>query len=1111
MDSVARWLVTLGLSEYEQRFAENDIDFAVLRDLTEQDLKDLGISLGHRRKLLRAIADLRAAAAPAAPIDRAERRQLTVMFCDLAGSTALSARLDPEDTREVIRAYQQACAAVIRAYDGFIAKFMGDGVIVYFGYPRAHEDDAERAVRAGLDMVAAIGRLETRAGAPLQARVGIATGAVVVGDLVGEGASQEQAVVGDTPNLAARLQDIAEPATVVIAAATRRLIGGLFNLRDLGHHELKGYAAPVPAWAVEGAAASDSRFEAVRAAHLTGFVNRAAETGVLLELQRRAWQGAGQVVLITGEAGIGKSRIAAWLADRLVAEPHTRLRYQCSPYHSNSALYPFISQLEYAAGFKPEDSAEKRLDKLEATLAKGTLQDAAVAPLFASLLSIDTAGRYPSLGLSPGQQRRQILSALLDRFEVLARREPVLVLFEDAHWSDATSLELLRLAVDRIRRLPLLAVITSRPEFAMPWSGQPNVSTLALGRLYPNHARAMIEPVTGGRALPAEVMEQIIAKTDGIPLFVEELTKAVLESGLLVENAEGYSLAGPLPALAIPSTLQDSLRARLDRLDAVRDVAQVGAAIGRSFSHAMVAEVSGLADATLRAALARLIDAELIYQTGTPPDATYTFKHALVQDAAYDSLLRAKRQMLHARVVLVIETRFPELVETEYEILAEHCTRADLADKAVDYWFKAGQRSLQRSHMAEAATHFRAALRLLAGRPETPERRQRELNSQTGLAQALIGAMGYGAPDTMEAWRRAHDLAAAVGDARQRFTINYGLWVGQYAQGNLGTIDALAEECLRSAEAEDDRTQLCVAHRMTGIANLVTGDFARARAHCSRAVECYDGAEHRPMAGQLGHDLLSAALCFKGLSLWPLGYPDQARQALDAVLAHAQGLGHAPSVAYTYWHAGILGSLMLGEEAQVGQHAQALVALAGKHGLALWEAWGHAAEGWFNARGGGGGSAVEQMRLALKAVRKTGHRIYETTVLGLLGDAQALAGDRDAGLASIAEGIALGEGTRQLYWLAELYRLRGVLLLGRSAADRPAAEAALRQALAIARRQEAPSWELRAAIDLTRLLAGDSRVGEAQALLAPLYHWFKEGRETRDLRAADALLAELRR
>ena len=1107
MESVAAWLEALGLSEYARRFAEHDIDLAALRDLTEEDLKELGVSLGHRRRLLRAIAELRAVAP--APIGRAERRQLTVMFCDLAGSTALSARLDPEDTREVIRAYQQACAAVIRAYDGFVAKFMGDGVIAYFGYPRAHEDDAERAVRAGLDMVAAIGRLETRAGAPLQARVGIATGAVVAGDLVGEGAAQEQAVVGDTPNLAARLQDLAEPASVVIAAATRRLIGGLFAVRDLGRHELKGYHAPVQAWAVDGAAASDSRFEAVRAAHLTSFVNREAETGVLLELQRRAWRGEGQVALLTGEAGIGKSRIAAWLADRLVAEPHTRLRFQCSPYHSSSALHPFVSQLDYAAGFKPEDGAGKRLEKLEAMLAEWTSDVAMVAPFFASLLSIDADGCYPALGLSPGQQRRRILAALLDRFEALARREPVLVLFEDAHWSDATSLELLDQAVDRIRDLPLLIVVTARPEFAAAWSGRPNVSTIALGRLHPDHARAMVEPVTGGRALPAEVMEQIIAKTDGIPLFVEKLTKAVLESGLLVEEAEGYSLAGPLPPLAIPATLQDSLRARLDRLDAVRDVAQVGAAIGRSFSHAMVAEISGLAEAPLGAALARLIDAELVYQAGTPPEALYTFKHALVQDAAYDSMLRSRRQVLHARIVHVIETRFPELVESQYDVLAEHCARADLGERAIDYWLKAGERSLQRSHMAEAVTHFRAALAALASRPDGTERRRRELDGETGLAQALIGAKGYGAPETMEAWRRAHDLAAAVGDAHQRFAINYGLWVGQYAQGYLATIGALAAECLRAAVADDDGVQLCVAHRMAGIAYLVTGDFASARVHCARSVECYDPARHGALARQFGHDLLAAARSFEGLSLWALGYPDQARRALDAVLAHVRGLGHAPSIAYTYWHAGILGALMLGDEALVGEHAAALLAVAGKHGLGLWERWGQIAEGWFRARAGG--QAVEQMRFALQGVRKTGHRIYETTVLGLLGGAQAMAGDVDAGLASIGEGIALAEGTRQLYWLAELYRLQGGLRLKRNPADRRGAEAALRQAVTVARGQRAPSWELRAALDLARLLAAENRAAEALALLEPLWHGFTEGFETRDLRAAQALLAELRR
>jgi class 3 adenylate cyclase len=586
MKGVAEWLSSIGLSEYAQRFTDNAIDLSVLRDLTEQDLKDLGILLGHRYKILRAIAAFDGVAP--APIEtatepalrhEAERRHLTVMICDLVGSTALSARLDPEDMRAVMNAYHAACARITRAYDGFRAQIRGDGISAYFGYPRAHEDNAERTVRAALDIIAAVARLETHAGEPLAVRIGIASGFVLIGDLSREDGLRERAVIGETPSLAAHLQGLAEPGTVVVAASTRRLLGDVFRLRDLGLHEVMGIAEPVAAWAVEGVSDSESRFEGVCNVRLPDLIGRDEEINFLLERQRLAWNGNGQIVLISGEPGIGKSRLAAALAEHIAGEPHTRLRYQCSPYHTNSALHPFIAQLERAAGFKADDKPEQRLDKLEALLAVGVSQVEAVAPLFAALLSIPFGERYPPLALSPMQQRRTTLALLLDQFEGLARRHPILLSFEDTHWADATSLELLNLTVERVRQLPALALFTYRPEFEPPWVDLPNVSTLTLGPLQRHDVESMIARVTGGRPLPSKVTEQIVVKTDGNPLFVEELTKTVLEAGIL---------DGPLPPLAIPETLQDSLMARLDRLAPLRQIAQIGAAIGREFSYSLL-------------------------------------------------------------------------------------------------------------------------------------------------------------------------------------------------------------------------------------------------------------------------------------------------------------------------------------------------------------------------------------------------------------------------------------------------------------------------------------------------------------------------------------------
>ena len=690
------WLRSLGLERYEAAFRENEITEKVLLNLTAEDLKELGVAaLGHRRTLLDAIAALRgdsnAKPAPAAtpddvesPVttrDAAERRQVTVMFSDLVGSTALSARMDPEDLREVISAYQKTVAETVGRLGGFIAKFMGDGVLVYFGYPHAHEDDAERAVRAGLELVTSVGALKTHA--PLQTRVGIATGLVVVGDLIGSGASQEQAIVGETPNLAARLQGVAEPNAVVIAESTRKLVGNLFELEDLGARDLKGVAGPVRAWAALRPASVESRFDALHVTGLTELVGREEELDLLLRRWSKAKTGEGQVVLLSGEPGIGKSRLTAALLEHIASEAHTRLRYFCSPQHTDSALFPIISQMERAAGFAHGDSAQAKLDKLDVVLAQ-TSTSIENAALFAEMLSLPNDGRYPVLALDPQQRRQRTLEALTAQVEALSREKPVLMILEDAHWADPTSMEAFSRAVDRTRTFGVLLIVTYRPEFEPPWTGRPNVTVLTLNRLGEREIAAMIDGVTGNKRLPESIRHDIIERTDGIPLFVEEITKAVLEAEN--EEAKEHAVAAiPSPSVAVPASLHASLMARLDRLGSAKEVAQIGAVIGREFPHALITAVARKGEPELRSGLDRLIDAGLLFRQGVAPHATYLFKHALVQDAAYGTLLREPRRALHARIAETLESKFAEMAESQPELLARHFTEAGLVEKAASY------------------------------------------------------------------------------------------------------------------------------------------------------------------------------------------------------------------------------------------------------------------------------------------------------------------------------------------------------------------------------------------------------------------------------------------
>jgi class 3 adenylate cyclase len=728
--SVAEWLTTVGLPEYAVRFAENDIDLSVLPHLTDQDLKDLGVSLGHRRKMLAGIAELAGAAARAishsAPSelmrhDDAERRQLSIMFCDLVGSTMLSTRLDLEDLRAVIGTYHRCCAELIGRNGGFVAKYMGDGILAYFGYPQASEHDAERAVRTGLSLIEAVPNLQTTASAPLSVRVGIATGLVVVGDLIGTGGAQEQAVVGETPNLAARLQALAEPGTVVIASSTRDLIGGLFEYRDLGAVPLKGFDQNVQAWQVLGTEAAESRFEALRVAGAP-LIGREDEIELLMRRWEQAKTGEGRVILLSGDPGVGKSRVVQALLERLAHEPNARLRYFCSPHHQDSALHPIITQLKRAAGIRRNDSDEQRLTKLEAVLARAADDLGESVPLFAELLNIPIGDRYPPLELTPQSRKEKTLHAQLALAAGLAAQQPVLMVFEDVHWSDPTTRALLEILVDRTPGLRVLLIATFRPEFASPWGDRPHVDLLGLGRLPPGQCARMIGHLTHGKALPREIADQILDRADGVPLFVEELTKTILESGLVREAGNAYLATGLVNPTAIPTTLHASLLARLDRLAPTRDLAQLGAALGRHFSYDLISAVALLPKRQVDESLAQLERAELIFRRGMPPDAEYTFKHALVQDAAYSTMLREKRQQLHARIAIVLEREFPEIRRAQPETLARHCAEAGLTEKAVELYISASQCATGASNNMEAAAHLKRALALVKTLPPLAQR-----------------------------------------------------------------------------------------------------------------------------------------------------------------------------------------------------------------------------------------------------------------------------------------------------------------------------------------------------------------------------------------------------
>jgi TOMM system kinase/cyclase fusion protein len=1051
---------------------------------------------------------------PSPPPD-AERRQLTVLFCDLVDSTVLASQLDPEELREVVRAYQNTCAKVIARFEGHIAQYLGDGLLVYFGYPLAHEDDAQRAVRAGLGIVEALGQLNTRLaqerGVELAVRLGCHTGLVVVGD-VGDETRQEQLALGETPNLAARLQGIAAPNTLVISATTFQLLGGLFACQPLGTPLLKGQAQPLAVYRVLYESMARSRLEATVSTGWTPLVGREQEIALLQERWAQVKEGVGQVVLLSGEAGIGKSRLVQVLKEHVASEPQAWLTpCQCSPYYQNTALYPMIDLLERVAlRFEREESPPQKLNKLEGFLVQYGLLLAEAVPLLAALLSLPLTADYAPLIMSPEQQKQRTLHALLTILLRIAAQQPVLFVMEDLHWVDPSSLELLSLLVDQGPTARILVLCTFRPDFSPPWTGRSHLTQVTLHRLTRPQAAEMIRRVAHHKTLPPEVVEQIVAKTDGVPLFVEELTKMVLESGLLQEREERYELTEPLPPLAIPATLHDSLMARLDRLATVKGLAQLAATLGREFSYELLQAVSSWDEETVQQGLHQLVEAEFLYQRGVPPHATYVFKHALIQEAAYQSLLRSTRQQYHQRIAQAVVELFSEVAETQPELLAHHYTEAGLIPQAIPYWQRAGERALQRSAHVEAIAHLTRGLEILNTLPDTAERTQHELALQTTLGPALLSLKGWAAPEVGEAYARAQELCHQVGETPQIFPTIYGLAYFHTIRAEFRLAREQAEQLLRLAQRQQDTTLLLLAHHAQPGPLLHLGELTRACAHLEQGTALYDPAQHHALAFRYGIDLGVFFLSYAARPLWLLGFPHQALQRIQAALALAQKLAHPFSLAFTLHWAATAHQLRR-ESPSAQEQAEASMAFSREQGFALWVPGATVLRGWALTEQGQVEEGIAHMRQGMAAWQATGAEVDRPYYLALLAEVYGKAGRAEEGLDILAEALAVMDTIGERYYAAELYRLKGALLLAQADPGPQwlEAEKHFRRALAIARQQQAKSLELRTAMGLSRLWQQQGKRKEAHDLLAPVSHWFTEGFDTVDWQEAKALLDEL--
>lgn len=1039
-----------------------------------------------------------------------ERRQLTVMFCDLVDSTALSGRLDPEDLRNVVRAYQDAAAAVINRYEGRVAQYLGDGLLVYFGYPTAHEDDAARAVRAGLDIVDSLSELNAQSLQAIQVRIGIHTGPVVVGEM---GERHEQLAVGATPNIAARVQGQADPDTMLISAATYRLVEGLFECHDLGPRRLKGISTTISLYRVSHASAAQGRFDVAVRSGLTPLVGREEEIEQLHARWRQAQAGHGQVVLLSGEAGMGKSRILQEFKERVGEDRAIGIELHCSSYHRNSALYPVIEHAEHLFQFDREDSAQTKQDKLRTKLGRYRFPQADTVPLVAALLSLPQPTDGTALHLSPQKQKQKTNDALVAWILEETDRSAVLVVCEDLHWIDPSSLELITLLHEQVRTARMLLVLTFRPEFVIPWPAHPYITSMELARLPPHHMAQMMAQVVAGKTLPPDVTQQLLSKADGVPLFVEELTKDVMESELLQETDGHYELKGSLQTLAIPSTLQDSLAARLDRLETSREVAQLGAVLGREFSYELLQAVSGWDEKTLRIGLQRLVEAELVFRRGVPPEVTYVFKHALVQDSAYESLLKSDRQHYHQQAAQVMEEHFPELRTTQPELLAHHYTQANLAELAIPAWQQAGERATQRSANTEAIGHFTTALDLLRTLPDTVEHAHQEMALLIALGVPLMATKGYGAAEVAQTYERARTFSRQLGQTTELLPVLSGLCRFYYVRADIVAAQELGEECLRLAGLGKDSDSLLEAHRLLGASLVARGAFKLAREHLEDGIALYNAERSTVLTPKYGTDPGVVCRCHLSYVLWCRGYPDQACAISEQAVTLGRAVAHPLSLAGALFFASTV-RLFCRDVAAAEEYAREAVELSIEYGLPFFIALGNINLGWVLVAQKQSEMGISQMDQNINTLRSAGAKIWRPSHLALLADAYGQTKQCTKGQVVLTEALHEMENSKEYWWEAELHRLNGALILQGSRAQKEdneikTAEASLHKSLTVAREQGAKSWELRTAMSLARHWQQRDKRGEARELLAPVYDWFSEGFNSKDLQDAQALLEEL--